>query len=483
MSIKNKATSGFGWTAFEGIFSQGVIFLVGIILARILTPIDFGIIGIMTVFIAISTTLVEGGFSDALIRKTDSTSLDNNTIFIVNMTTSIVLYILLFIFSENIANYFEIPILNEILRYSGLIIIINALMIIQRTIFLKNLSFKIISSITITSSILSSIVAITLAYNDFGIWSLVVLNILKPSIICILMWFKSSWKPSLIFSKNSFKELFNFGYKILLSKLINTIYKNVYYIVIGKFFTPTALGYYTRADQFQSPFSVNITQAISRISYPILASTQNDLITFKRYFIKFIRFAVFINFTVLAILAAISKPLIILSIGEKWSTSIFYLQLLCIPGMLYPLQILNLNLLTSLGYSNLMLKLEICKKIILIPLLGVSVFFGIEIMLYCLVSFSIIEYFINSFFTKKLINYSILEQLKDIFPFLTKSIIIFLLTFSITFFQLTNISTILIQLSMSVFLFVTINELTKNSEYLEIKNKLKSIIKLNYGKK
>ena len=424
MSIKEKAIAGFSWTAFEGFFSQGVIFIVGIILARLLTPEDFGIIGIVSVFIAISGSLVEGGFNEALIQKLNVSNKDFNTVFYSNLVVSLLLYVLIFFLSGKIADFFKEDSLELILKYSGLIIIINSFSIVQYAMLTIKLNFRIISIIKVIASIISVIVALYLAYNNYGIWSLVVLSILRPLIGCILLWTLNKWRPALIFSVESFKNLFDFGYKMLVSKLITAIYGNLYYILIGKFFSPTSLGYYTRADQFQAPFSANITVAVSRISYPILASLQNDKVRLKSVFRKFLRFSVFINFAIMLGIAAIAKPLVLLTVGEKWSNSILYLRILCIPGMLYPIQILNINLLTALGNSNLMLKLEVIKKIILIPLIISTAFFSIEIMLYGLVLFSLIEFFINSWYTKKLINYFIYNIFVNVFGLTIKIIII-----------------------------------------------------------
>lgn len=477
MSLKNQAIKGFGWTAFEGVFSQGVIFLVGIVLARLLTPEDFGLIGIVTVFIAITGAFVEGGFSEALIRKRNVDKIDFSTVFYTNLGISLALYVLLLMCSTFISNYFEEPELKSLLEYSGVVIIINAICIVQNAMLTIQLNFRVLSIINIVSSIIGAVIALFMAYLDYGVWSLVALSISRPLFRCILLLLHGKWKPNFIFSTERFKELFSFGYKLLISTIINTVYKNIYYFLIGKFFSPTILGYYTRADQFQAPFSVNITRAIANISFPILASLQNDKARFKTVFIKFLKFSVLINFSILLAMAAIAKPLVFITIGEKWSASIFYLQLLCIPGMLYPLQKLNLNLLTALGYSNLLLKIEILKKVILIPLVLFTVFFSIEIVLYGLVVFSIIEYFINSYFAKQLINYSVISQIKDITPFLFISIITFLPMFLISFTSLSYSTMLLVQISVGLLTFYVINEITKTSEYLEIKTKVLETIK------
>ncbi len=417
MSLKNKAIKGFSWTVFEGIFSQGSLFIVGIVLARLLSPKDFGVVGIITAIITVASSLVEAGFISALVRKMDADTKDYNTVFYTNLITACLLYFLLFFSAKPIANFFEVAILADLIKVAGLVLIINAITIIQSALLAKAFDFKKQSICAVIAAVFSGIIAVTLAYLNFGVWSLVALAVLRPFINSVLLWVSSKWLPSFLFSKESFRELFNYGYKLLISNLINTAYKNVYYFVIGKYFSPISLGYYTRADQFQAPFSANITFAIRRISFPILATYQDDTGKLKIKFIQFLRFAMFINFPIMLGIAAMAKPMVLFLVGEKWETSIFYLQLLCIPGLLYPLQILHLNLLLIKGYSNLNLRLEVIKKIILIPLIYTTVFYGIEFMLYGLVLFAIIEYFLNSYYTRKIIGYSLKGQFKDFIPF------------------------------------------------------------------
>ncbi len=471
-SLKSKAIKGFSWTALEGVFSQGFMFIVGIVLARKLSPEDIGIIGIITAIVAVLNSVIEGGFTSALIRKTNSNDNDYNTVFYTNLLSSLIIYIILFFLSNKISIYFEIDILSKILKISGIIIIINAVTIIQKTLLNKLLNFKKIAIISIISSIISGISSITLVYSGFGIWSLVFLIVTRPLINSILLWITTKWTPSFIFSTNSFKELFDYGYKLLFTNLINTAYKNIYYFIIGKYFSPTTLGYYSRADQFQMPFSSNITLAIRRISFPILSEYQNDEKNLKTKFLKFLKFSVFINLPIMITIMAAAKPIIILLLGEKWHTSIFYLQILCIPGLLYPLQILHLNLLLIKGYSNLNLRLEIIKKIILLPLIFTTAFFGIKYMLYGLVTFSIIELFINSFYTRKIINYSITEQIKDLFIYFKISFLTFITMFSISQLNINLYLMFITQLISGLLVFILLNEYYKINEYLEIKNKI-----------
>lgn len=480
MSLKQKAIRGFSWTVFEGIFSQGAIFIVGIILARLLTPEDFGVVGIITAIITVANSVVEGGFGSALIRKIETTQDDYNTVFFTNLITALLLYIALFISAPAIASFFDTPILADLIKVAGAVLLINAMALIQRTLLTKELDFKRLGIIAILSSALSGVIAIYMAYQGFGVWSLIALFILRPLLNTALLWFYTTWIPKLVFSKSSFKELFDFGYKLLLGNLINTAYKNVYYFLIGKYFNPVALGYYTRADQFQTPFSINVAVAIRRISFPILSKVQNDRENLKAKFIQFIRYSMLLNFTAMLGLAAMAEPIILLLIGEKWEQSIIYLQLLCIPGLLYPLQILHLNLLLVKGYSNLNLKLEILKKIILLPIILVTVNYSVLYMIYGLIVFAVIEYFINSYYTRKMIAYSIGQQLKDFLPFVIIALITAASMYAITLLKMDLFVLVTVQLILGLVVFIVINELFKVGEYQMIKLKLLSLIKKKF---
>ena len=477
MSLKSKAIKSFNWTTLELVFNQGTVFLVGIILARILPPKDFGVIGIITVFLAISNSIVEGGFGSALIRKTDANNDDYNTVFYSNLFIGTILYIVLLLTSKLISDFFGIPILRDALNISGLVLILNGLSIIHRTILTKKLNFKLLALIAIIASIVSGVFSIYMAYHGYGIWSLVLLLLLRPIIQTILFWIINKWRPQLIFSKKNFKNLFDYGYKVLISSLINTLYKNIYYILIGKLFSPTSLGLYTRAEQFQSPISGNITRAINKISFPILSNLQEDNVKLKSAFVKFLKFSFFLTCIIMAAIAATAKPLVLLLVGNKWYDSIFYLQLMCVPGILYPLQILHLNLLLVKGLSNLNLKLEIIKKIILLPLIYYTALISINAMLYGLVIFSIIEYFINSYFTNRLIDYPLKKQIIDLIPRLGISTIMFCSMYCISFLNISLLKTFILQIFVGVVIFFVINEILKLEEYKEIKLKTIDILK------
>ncbi|UJH67026.1 lipopolysaccharide biosynthesis protein [Allomuricauda sp. SCSIO 65647] len=478
MSLKKKAIYGFSWSMFEGVFGQGAVFLVGIILARLLDPRDFGLIGIITAFLSISAFLIDGGLKKALIRKIDVSQVDYSTVFICNVVMGMVLYSILFLFSGFIADFYGEPSLKLLFRCVGVVLILNSLTIIQNTLLIKKMDFKTQGIISIIAITTSGITAIAFAFAGYGIWSLVLYAVLRPMINVLLYWIKSNWKPSLKFSKKSFNELFNFGYKLLFADLLNTVYNNIYYLLIGKYFSTQSLGYFTRAQQFQTPISSNIALGVGRISLPVMSEIQNDKPRLRSVFIKFIRFAAFLNFTLLLMLAAMAKPLVLLLIGEKWETSIFYLQLLCVSGTLYPLQTLNLNLLMVKGYSDRYLKLEVIKKLILLPLVFVTVLFSIEVMLYGLIVFAFFELYLNSFYTTKLIDLNLLGQIRQVAPFIGIGLMNFAVVFPLSFIEnLSMFELLVLQIGVGIVSTLILNELFKTSEYKEVKTMFVQILK------
>ena len=294
--LKQKTVSGLIWSFTDSLFGQGIQFVVGIVLARILSPHDFGLIGMLTIFIAISQSFIDSGFSQALIRKQDCSPTDYSTVFYFNMVIGIIFYLLLFVSSGAISSFFNEPQLKLLVRVLGLNLMLISFSIIQRTILTKELNFRLQTRISVVGSVGSGIIAITMAYKGFGVWSLVALTLSKFGLTSLFLWIWSVWKPLWIFSRTSFKELFSFGSKLLVSGLIDTIYRNIYYFVIGKFFSTVELGYYARADQFQAIPSQSITEIISRVSYPVLSSIRDDPILLKSGYKKLIKSTMLISF-------------------------------------------------------------------------------------------------------------------------------------------------------------------------------------------
>src|ERR1035437_1971111 len=471
MTLKEKTIIGLIWSFIDSIAGQGITFITGIILARMLSPKEFGLIGMLTIFSAISQSFIDSGFRQALIRKQNCTQADYSTVFYFNIVVGAFLYILLFVCAKSISHFFHEPVLKELIRVLGLGLIISSFTIIQSTILTKRIDFKLQTKISVIASLISGIISIYMAYTRWGIWSLVALSLVKYTINSLLLWLWNKWRPIWYFSQNSFKELFSFGSKLLMSGLIDTIYSNVYYLVIGKYFAATELGYYTRADQFQSLPSSNLHGVIGRVSYPVLITLQNDIPRLREAYKKIIKSTMLITFVLMLGMAAIARPMVLTLVGEKWEPCVIYLQMLCFVGMFYPLHALNLNILQVKGRSDLFLRLEIIKKALAFPIIIIGVILGIKAMIFGMMSLTLIAYYLNSYWSGRLIGYSFLEQIKDITPSFLLAIIMSSVVFAEgLLIPLPPLPLLTIQLITGVFLTLGICETVHFKDYLYIKS-------------
>jgi len=470
-ALKHKTVSGFIWSFIDQLFNSGITFIAGVILARLLSPTEFGLVGMTTAFIAISNTFINGGFSNALIRKKNCTDVDYSTVFYFNLAVGLLFFLILQISAPAIASFFEQTSLTNIIRVISLVLVIDSFSIIQRTILTKRVDFKLQSRISIVSSLLSGTVAISMALLGFGYWSLVAQRLVNQACYMLLLWTLNSWRPLLVFSSASFKEHFGFGSKLLASGLIDSLYRIVYYIVIGKFFSAKELGYYMKSDGFKSIPSLYLNSIIGRVSYPILASMQDDKQRLKASYQKLIRSTMFITFVLMVGMAAVSEPMIITLIGEKWRPSIIYLQLLCFTGMLYPLHALNLNMLQLSGRSDLFLKLEIIKKTLAVPTIFIGIFWGIKMMIVGMIINGWLAYYINSYWSGRFIGYSFLHQLSDILPSLGLSLLMGISIYLLgLLLPLSYLWLLLIQVLFGATFIFLFCELTKFRDYLFLKN-------------
>ncbi len=430
----------------------------------------------IAIFIAISDSIIDSGFSNALIRKVDIKREDYNTVFFFNLIVGISLYVLLFFCSPAISEFFKEPLLVPVTRVIGLVLVINALSIIQRTIFVKEINFKIQTKISFIASISSGVIGIGMALLNYGVWSLVAQQLSRQFFNALFLWIYSHWRPAWEFSIESFKELFGFGSKLLVSGLIDTAYRNVYYVVIGRFYSSSQLGQYTRAGQFNTIFSSNLTAVVQRVSYPVLSSIQEDPERLLEGYRKIIKMTMLVAFSCMLGLAAIAKPLILVLIGEKWLQSVYYLQIICFSGMLYPLQAINLNILQVKGRSDLFLKLEIIKKVIAVGPIVIGIFWGIEYMLWGSVFTSFIAYFLNSYYSADLVNYPTKKQIMDIFPSFLVSFFIAGVMWCITLFSLSIYVMLPLQCLTGLILAILVYEKLRLPEYLEVRQLVCSLL-------
>ena len=468
-SLRGKTVKGVGWSFIDSFAGQGITFLVGLILARLLTPEEYGLIGIITIFIAVFNSIVDSGFSNALIRKTDAKEVDFNTVFIANMVVSIVLFFALFFSAPLIANFFNQPQLKPLSQVMASIVVINAFAIIQRTLLVKQIDFKTQTKVSLVSSITSGVVGITMAYCGYGVWSLAGQQISRQLLNTLFLWGYSRWFPKLEFSWSSFKDLFGFGWKLLVSGLIDTVWKEVYQVVIGKCYSPAILGQYTRSQQFGSIFSSNLNSIVQRVSYPVLSSIQNDKERLKQAYRRVIKVTMLVTFTLMLGLAAISKPMIQVLIGDQWLMAAKLLPIICFQMMLYPLHALNLNMLQVQGRSDLFLRLEIIKKCVAVIPILLGIFIGIYWMLWGSVCTGLFAYYLNSYYSGKFLNYSMLAQLKDILPSFGIAATMALITYAVSLLPLDPLVLLFLQIIMGAVVTIALCECFKLVEYEEVK--------------
>ena len=470
MSLKQKTINGLIWSFSDNLILLGVNFITGIVLARLLSPREFGLIGMTTIFIALGQSLADSGFGQALIRKKECTQADYSTVFFFNIAVGVFWYLLLVTSATTVATFFREPQLKPLLPILGLGVILNTLSLIQTTLLTKRVDFKLQFRISAASSMLSGVIGLALACKGYGVWSLVALTLSKNALNTFFLWLWNGWKPTLIFDFHSFKEMFGFGSKMLGVGLIDTAYRNIYLAVIGKYFSAIELGYYTKADAFNQLPSQNITSVIQRVSYPVLSSIRDDIPKLKAGYKKLIKSTMLISFVLMFGMSAVAKPLVLAMIGEKWLVSAEYLQLLCFVGMFYPLHALNLNILKVIGRSDLYLKLEVIKKIVAIPIIIIGINYGIKWMIIAMIIHSLIGYYLNSYWSGRFICYSMLDQIKDILP----SFMLALFMGSIVFLsgQILHVSpwiALIVQIITGSLLTIAIAELVKLDSYVYIK--------------
>lgn len=468
-SLKNKTIKGTFWSAADAFLGQGVSFVVGIILARLLTPAEYGLIGMCLIVNAILDGFVDSGFSTSIIRKKDANNDDYNTMFIVNFVMSIFLYIGVFFSSSFIAEFFQKPELVDLIKVTGLIIIINALSLTQNTILVKRINFKAKTKASVISAIISGVVGIILAYSGYGVWSLVVQMVTKSLCNTISLWIINRWLPNFSFSFQSFKYMWGFGWKLLVSGLLDRVWAEAYQIVVGKFYSPATLGQYTRSRHYASLLSSNLNRVVMQVSYPVLSSIQDDEQRMVGAYRRIIKMTMFVTVVSLLFMAGISEPMIRVLIGDQWLQAASFLPFICLSMSLFPLHAINLNMLKVLGRSDLLLFYEILKKIIAVVPICLGIFVDIYAMLIGTIVSGIISFFINSWYTGKRLGYTSWMQIRDVAPNYAMGIGVFISVYFLKFLPMSQYVILPIQLVVGLACFFMIAESVKLSQYLELK--------------
>lgn len=477
-SLKDKTVRGVAWSGIDNVAQYGVSFVIGVILARLLSPDDYGLIGLTAIFTAICTALINGGFGTALIRKKNATEDDYYTAFVVNIGMSLFLYLILFLCAPLIASFFGREELTALTRVSSMGIIIAGLSVVQQVRLIKAINFKTQTKISISAVTISGIVGIIMAFCGCGVWSLVAQQLINNILRTFLLWLNNKWIPKLRFSILSFKELFGFGWKIMLSWLLDSVWKQLYQVIVGKFYSPATLGQYTRAKGYSELLSSNLTSVIQRVTYPVLSTIQDDKVRLVAAYRNIIKTTMFVTASSIIFLGAISEPFIYCLIGPKWHEAATYLPIICLIGSTYPLHAINLNMLQVQGRSDLFLGLEIVKKSIAIGPLCVGAFVGIFPMLYTSVATSIISFFLNSYYSGKLLGYTSWMQIKDIAPSYFMSLGIAVPVYFLKYLPLNYWVILPLQFIIGFSILIFYGEFLKMAEYMEVKRMISNYVNI-----
>lgn len=477
MSLRKKSLIGVFWVFVQQFSNQAITFVMSIFLARILMPEDFGLIGMIAVFMSISQTLLNAGLTNSIIRQSNPTQIDYSTVFYYNIGVSIIIYIILFFCAGYIADFYSQPILTNIIKVYTLTFIVNAFGAVQFARLTKKMDFKTQMRVTVPSLLISGIIGILLAYSGFGVWALVYMSVIQAILSTAQIWIISKWMPSWEFNRERFKYHFSFGYKLALSALIDTTYSNIYQIIIGRFFAPAQVGFYTRAVSMKNLPVTNISSALNKVTYPLFAEIKDDNPRLKRVYKMLMQSVIFVLCPVMIYLIVVAEPLFRLLFTEKWLPAVPFFQILCVSGILYPLHAYNLNILNVKGRSDLFLKLEVIKKSLGITVIIISLRYGIMALLWGQLVTSIIALSINSFYSGRFIQYKLFDQLKDMTPIILLGSITGLVAWTLDFsflISLNDISRVFILGFVGLTLFLGGAQLFKFESYLNLVSLIKN---------
>ena len=467
-SLKQKTAKGVLWSSVEQFSVQIIQFVLGLIMARILSPHDYGLVGMILVFTSIAQTFVDSGFSNALIRKQNKTEIDYSTAFYFNIVVGLVAYFILFLGAPFIARFYDEPLLESLTKVVSINVFINSLGIVQRARYSIKVDFKTQAKATTTSVLISGIIGLWMAYSGYGVWAIVWQSVIRNALNVALLWLFAKWLPLLQFSWQSFREMWSFGYKLLLSGLIYRIYSNIYQLIIGKVFSAGDLGNYTRAKQFADFPSSNINGIIYRVTFPILSSIQDDDVRLEQVYRKFLRLSAFVVFPLMVGLSVLAEPLIILVLTEKWRATIILLQIICFSMMWYPINAINCDLLKVKGRSDLILFLDLVKNFLAVIVLCVTVPMGIIAMCVGNVFLSIVCLFINTYYTGKLINVGFWLQMRDLLPTLLLSLAMGVVVFLSVWFIPSNLLKLIVGVVVGVIFYILVARLFKMEELSDL---------------
>lgn len=473
----SKVFNNLIWRFMERIGSQGISLVVSIILARLLGPEVYGTIALVNVFIVILQVFVDSGFGNALIQKKNSDDTDFSTVFYFNLVICGVLYSIMFAVAPLIAMFYNQTELVPIIRVLSLTLVVSGVKNVQQAYVSKNMLFKKFFYATLFSTMGSAVVGVALAYKGFGIWALVGQTLFANVVSTITLWVSVKWRPKLIFSFKRLKGLFSFGWKLLVSSLIDTVYTNVRQLLIGKIYTSADLAYYNKGHQFPNLAISNINSSIDSVLFPAMADSQNDYIRIKAMTKRAIKTSSYIVWPIMLGLAAVATPFIRLLLTEQWLDCVFYLQIFCITYAVLPIHTACINSIKAIGRSDIFLKLEIAKKLVGIIAMMSTIFISVKVMTYSYFITNVLGLIINAYPVSKILKYSLIEMIKDILPTMLMSCVMFVGCWSIQFIGLPDLVLLPVQILVGVILYVGMSALFKNENFYYVLNMIKTKIK------
>jgi len=475
--LNQKTVKSVVWSAVERFGSQGIQFVMSIIIARLLLPEEYGLIAMLAFFMAIAQTFVDSGFGSALIQKKDRNEIDYSTAFYFNFVVALLVYLMLFFAAPFIADFYKEEKLIDITRVVGISLILNSFGLVQRAKLSIALDFKKLALSSTLAVFISGLLGIWMAYTGYGVWALVAQTVLNNLICNILLWILSRWSPLWVFSKESFMALFSFGSKLLLSSLLHTVYTNLYTLVIGKFYSKQSLGSFYQASNLATFTSNNISAVIVRAIYPIQCSMQDDDEKLTYYFSKYLKLSCYVIFPISVGLCALAEPLVKVVLNVQWVPAIPYIQILCIAYMWNPVMMMNSSILNVKGRSDYFLSAEIIKKIMAIIILVVTIPFGIQIMCWGLLLYSFTDMVIITIYTKKLMGLRLLNQFKDLLPVILLTATMGLFAYGSTYLFTSQVLKLLIGTFVGLVYYLAVSKIAKFEEFTFLLNLIKKQLK------
>lgn len=482
-SLKQKAVSGVIWSAAQQFGTQVIAFLSNLVLARLLSPDDYGCIGLLAIFIAISNVFITGGFVSALIQKKDATEIDYTTAFWWNIVISVALYAVLFLTAPFIASFYHSPELSDILRVLGLLLPISGLSVVQNTILRKTFKFDKLARIDVTSAIISVFVSITLAFCGWGVWSLVAQQLVARITRVFFLWYGTTWYPRLVFSVESFRDMFSYGSFLLLSDLLNNLVDNIQGLLIGRRYSASDMGFYSQARKLEEIPTTTISYLVGNVTFPIYSKIQDEKERLRDAVRRSLAMMNYINFPLMIMLIVIAKPLLLTLYSDKWFNSVEYFQILCIAGLVNCMQSVNYQVVAACGRSKALFQWNIVKRCVGIALMLIGMYFGVKGILWGMTIGFYFTYIVNACLAKINTGYSLVCQIRDSFPILMLSIASAGITVVVSQISMHKYILLAVQITIYILSFVCLSSLFKIPEYAEAKNIIYNYIKTFKEKK